>query len=94
MSLLTRLVAPSETEERIAVHTFVAAMAELKRGHVTVNQVFVEFDLSVAEQSQLTTWYVAEIVSGNITIDELHEVLLLGEAELYSANAVKDRLNL
>lgn len=94
MSLITRLVAPQEDEDRIPIHSFSAAIGEFQRGAVTAAQIGVAFELSAAEMSSLTQWYSAEIASGNIDRVMLHDVLLLGETQHYSLAQVRARLNI
>lgn len=96
MSLLTRLVDPQPGEEKIAVHQFLAAIAEFTRGApgVTVQRFVEEFNLNAAEEAQLVAWYTTEVATGNLTRERIHDVLLLGEVGIYSVSQVMSRLNL
>lgn len=98
MSLLTRLIDPDEEagEEKIPVHQFMAAITEYARGApgVTVSAIVTAFNLSPAEEAALTAWYIAEIQTGNLSREVVHDALLLGEGKQYTLNQVKNRLNL
>jgi hypothetical protein len=98
MSLLTRLIDPDEQagEEKIPIHQFTAAIAEYARGApgVTVAALVAAFDLSASEEAALVAWYTAEIATGNLSRELVHDALLLGEGGQYTINQVKTRLNL
>lgn len=93
MSLLSRLVDPQPGEQKIAVHQFMAAVAELKRGApgVTVQSIGVAFALSPAEEAELAA-FVSTFFTDGINRDLIHDVLLLGEDSLYSLEQCSDRL--
>lgn len=103
MSLLTRLVDPQEGEQKIPVHQFMAGIAEFARGApgVTANSLAQAFNLDAGELAALTAWYTSEILTGNLSREEVHDALLLGEADrldgggkMYPLQAVMNRLNL
>jgi len=94
VSLLTRLIAPTSTEERIPIHAFSAAIGEFQRGAVTAAQVKGTFNMTTQEGDDLVAWYTAEVLSGNIDRIMLHDVLMLGETGHYTLAQVKARLNL
>lgn len=93
MSLLTRLVDPQPGEEKIPVHQFMAAVAELKRGApgVTVTTVSTAFNLSVQEQAELAA-FVNTFYTDGINRELIHDVLLLGEDGHYDIEQCEDRL--
>lgn len=90
MSLLTRLIDPLPGEEKLPVHQFMAGLAEVQRGHITKQQLIVEFNLNQAEQQQLNTW----LNTGNTDRLEVHDILLLGENGNYPLSFVQSRLGL
>jgi len=93
MSLLSRLVDPSPGEVKLAVHQFMAALAELKRGApgVTVASIVTAFDLSAGEQTELEG-LVNSAYLDKIDGVMLHDVLLLGEGGQYDLAAVQARI--
>lgn len=93
MSLLTRLVAPAEGEAKLSVHGFMAALAEYKRGApgVTLAAITAAFGILPEEQADLST-VAGLFVSDVIDRDRLHDVLLLGEMQVYSVQACQDRI--
>lgn len=93
MSLLSRLVAPALDEEKLPVHSFMAAVAELKRGApgVTVSSIAVAFGLSAAEEDELESFLTNLYVDG-ISRELIHDVLLLGEEDKYTLQQCSDRL--
>lgn len=93
MSLLTRLVDPQPGEEKLPVHQFQAALAELKRGApgVTVQTVATAFNLSAGEQTELAS-FVSTFYTDGINRDLIHDVLLLGEAGHYDLETCEERL--
>lgn len=98
MSLLSRLIDPAEGEEKIAVHSFMAALGEYARGApgVTLQALSTAFDLSASEQSQLGNFLSMVDAKGAteklLYRTEVHDVLLLGEAGLYDESQVMSRL--
>lgn len=94
MSLLTRLLDPLEEEERIPYHEFVAGIREFQRGEVTQQQFFTFYGLSPAEETALQAWYVAQIVSGNLTTEEVEDILRLRGSGAYSVATATARLGL
>lgn len=93
MSLLTRLVDPADGEIKLPVHQFMAALAELKRGApgVTVTTVGDAFNLDAGERTELETIVSNNYVDG-ISRELIHDVLMLGEANLYTLQQCSDRL--
>lgn len=67
-------------EPKIPAHQFMAALGEIKRGHVTAQQVATSFELNVDEQTEAATLFARfnDLVDP-LTSVELHEVLLLAE---------------
>lgn len=96
MSLLTRLVAPLPGEVKLPVHQFMAAIVEFKRNApgVSLASISAGFQLSIAEQNQLQTWYTTQVGNGNVPRELVHDVLMLGEIGLYSLAQVQNRLGL
>lgn len=93
MSLLTRLIAPSDSEEKLPVHTFMAALAEYKRGAITGQNVVDAFELSVSEATQLQD-FLDNLDASSIDRTLIHDVLLLGEAGHFNESQAKGRLGI
>lgn len=93
MSLLTRLISPAELEEKIPVHTFMAALAEYKRGAITGQNVVDAFELSGTEATSLQN-FLDNLDGDSISRSLIHDVLLLGEAGHYDTTQVKARLGI
>lgn len=97
MTLLTRLIAPQSGEEKLPVHQFIAALAELQRNApgVTLGAIATAFNLSQDEQTQLSE-FVTYVSSGNVAVTRqvIHDVLLLGEGRQYDLAQVRARLGL
>lgn len=91
MGLLQRLLGTEEP--KLAVHQFMAGLAEFKRGAVTKQNIIDAFGLSVDESNQLQT-FLDNIDTDVISRDLIHDVLLLGETGKYTENQVKSRLGL
>lgn len=93
MSLLTRLVDPQPGETKIAVHAFMAAVSELKRGApgVTITTVGDAFNLSVQERTDLAV-VVGNNFTDGISRELIHDVLILGEENLYTLAQCQARL--
>ncbi len=93
MTLLTRLISQSNIEDKLPVHTFMAALAEYKRGVITQQNIIDAFGLDSAEGIQLQNFL--DNLDGN-TIDRtlIHDVLLLGEAGHYNESKAKSRLGI
>lgn len=93
MTLLTRLIAPVGEEEKLPVHQFMAALSEYKRGAPGVNlaSIAAAFNLSAQEQTALQT-FLTNLNTDAINRDLVHDVLLLGEAGIYSVAGVQNRL--
>lgn len=93
MSLLTRLVAPLAGEEKLPVHQFLAALAEIRRGQITRAQLISGFAVSVAQEAQLDT-FIARMASDTLTREEVHDVLLLAENGFRTPAQVMTRLGI
>jgi len=93
MSLLSRLVSPAPGEDKLPVHQFMAAVAELKRAApgVTVSSIATAFGLSAGEQTELESFLNTLYVDG-ISRELIHDVLMLGEDNLYTLQQCADRL--
>jgi len=89
MAVLARL-AGSE-EPKIAVHTFMALLAEYKRGHITGAQAIQYLELSPAEVTQVQA-LIAQIDAGAINRADIHDVLLLLETGAYTESIAQNRL--
>lgn len=89
MSLLDRLL--GNELPKLPIHTFMAALAEYKRGAITGAQVVSAFALSVTEQTALATWLL-NLDTSSIDRALIHDCLLLAEAELYTKTQVQARL--
>lgn len=89
MALIDRLL--NLEEPKVPVHQFMAALAEYKRGAVTGQQVGDAFNLSVEERTQLQTW-LTNIDADTTNRQLIHDVLLLGEYDLYTKQQVISRL--
>lgn len=90
MSLLTRLVNPPD-EQGISAHLFMAALAEMKRGAINLTQVGDTFGLSTQERIELAT-FASQVLGDIITREQVHDVLMLGRAGLYSESFCSTRL--
>jgi len=53
MSLLDRLQGGSPTEDRIAVHDFMAALWRFRRGHTTKNAIYSFFNMSAEDITEM-----------------------------------------
>lgn len=96
--IFERITAAGETgEAKIPVHSFMAGLREVARGHITMDQVKTAFALDAtasAEVDAIATKY------NNLSTDgerqdfktQLHDALLLAEAGFYDKATVKDRL--
>jgi hypothetical protein len=94
MSLLSRLLGENAGgEDKIAVHQFMAALAEYDRGAVTGVQIKNVLGLTPAEATNLQE-FLDGLDSAGINRDLVHDVLLLGEEGSYSKATVKSRLGL
>ena len=93
MGLLTRLVAPLEGEDKLPVHQFCAALAEYLRGSVTGAQFATTFELSPTEITALQV-FLDKLDDSSLTRQKIDDVLLLGEAKLYSLAKVQTELGL
>lgn len=93
MSLLSRLVAPAVGEVKLPVHQFMAALAELKRGApgVDVASISSAFDLTAGEQTELAT-LVTNHYLDLVSREMIHDVLMLGEDNLYTVQQCEARL--
>lgn len=95
MSLVSRLTIPAQGEAKLPVHQFMAILAELKRAapSVTVAAIAAHpvFNLSVDETTELTS-FVANLYGDLVTREQIHDVLMLGEAGVYTQQQVIDRL--
>lgn len=93
MSLLSRLVSPAPGEDKLPVHQFMAALAELKRGvsQVSIASIASFFNLSAGEQTDLQT-FVDQQAGDVIAREEIHDVLMLGEVGAYTLQNCSDRL--
>jgi hypothetical protein len=93
MSLMTRLVAPLPGEDKLPVHQFMAALAELYRGApgVTQGSIATAFNLTAGEQTQLAN-FVSQQSGGAINREMIHDVLMLGELGIYSVQNCLNRL--
>ena len=93
MSLLTRLVGPLEGEVKLPVHQFMAALAEYFRGAINKQQIVNAFNLSNPEKDHLQE-FLDGIDGTSIERTLIHDVLMLGEADYYSLQMVRNRLGL
>jgi len=91
MTLLRRLIGLDTP--KIAVHQFMAALAEYKRSapNVTLAAINSAFSLTGQEQTDLAT--LANLFATDvIDRDTIHDVLLLAEDAIYSEQAAQDRI--
>lgn len=101
MGLATRLCDPGEGETKIPVHQFMAAVAEYKRGFGNLNQLANVFVLSTQEK-EAAGRILERIDLDEVTANEVHEILLLGEGDrlndptkkFYDIPSVKSRLDI
>lgn len=95
MSLLTRLISPSEGEVKIPVHQFMSALAEYKRpgSGLTRAHIVAGFNLSTQEETQLDT-FLSNLDTDAIDRTLIHDVLMLGETGHYDLDRVKTRLGI
>lgn len=90
MGLLTRLVNPPD-EQGISSHLFMAALAEFKRGAVTLTQVGDFFNLSAQERTELAN-FSTQMLGDVITREQVHDVLMLGRSGAYNESTCSTRL--
>ena len=99
MALYERLVLSSETEPKIPVHQFMAAIAEAVRGQVTRAQIITAFELRVEDETDLD-FLITKV--GTLAVGEkfeftrvLHDILLLAERGLAynTRTSFVDRIN-
>lgn len=93
MSLLDRLLNDSPDGDNLPVHEFMAALAEYRRGSVTSSQVVNAFDLDSGEANALQE-FLDNLNADTIDRAKIHDVLLLGAADLYTKAKVKTELGL
>ena len=95
MSLVTRLVAPLEGEDKLPVHQFTAAIAEYKRDELLGADLVSKFNLSGDEITTLQQWQTVIDASGdaNTWRAVLEDVFILGESDHYSMTEVEGRLD-
>lgn len=86
MALYERLVLPDASNEKIAVHQFMAAVSEAVRGQVTRAQIITAFGLRVEDEADLD-FLITKV--GTLAVGErfefgrvLHDVLMLAESGL------------
>jgi len=91
MSLLDRLLGTEDPS--LPVHQFMAALGEYKRGAVTKTDVVNAFSLSAGEATSLQS-FLNELDASMIDRSKIHDVLLLGEANLYTKTKVKAELGI
>jgi hypothetical protein len=91
MGLLSRLTEPLPGEAKIPVHTFNAAIAEVKRGIITLTNVGDAFNLSAGERTELAS-YLANVYVDGVSREVMHDVLMLGEEGHYTQQQCADRL--
>ena len=97
MSLVTRLVAPLEGEDKLPVHQFTAGIAEVRRGEISGAEMASRFGLSAGEITALNNWFSAMDAGGQTPTEirtETEDVLMLGERGYYSLAEVNTRLGL
>jgi hypothetical protein len=96
MSLLTRLVAPLEGEDKLHVHQFTAAIAEYKRGELTGANLVTKFGLSGGEVTTLQQWQTVIDSSPETPTairGQMEDIFILGEDFTYSIAEVESRLD-
>ena len=92
MALAERLMGLEQP--KISVHGFRSMLDERRRGFVTNGQVVTAFSLSASEQTEGLA-LINKIISGELTADEVEDVLIIAEQRLApytTAAAVKTRL--
>jgi len=89
MSLLGRL--SGREENKIAVHTFMALLAEYKRGAITAQQAINALELSAGEVTQVQA-LITRIDANQVDRAMIHDVLLLLETGLYTEILAQNRL--
>jgi len=96
MSLVTRLVSPSEGEVKLPVHQFTAAIAEYKRGELLGADLVSMFNLSGDEITDLQQWQTvidSSTESPTAIRGQLEDIFILGEHGEYSMVEVESRLD-
>ena len=89
MSVIDRLY--GDEDPKIPIHTFMAVLAEVKRGKVTQAQAKVALSLTDSEATAIAAWFTR--MSGDLlSREELHDILILGEAKIYTKQQVINRL--
>lgn len=91
MALYERLMGLAEP--KLHVHQFYALAAETVRGHFTGAQAGALLGLDVDEQAEAQT-LIQRVTGGQLTAEEVHQVLILAEEGLGYATVaeVKTRL--
>ncbi len=79
MALYRRLIGLDDP--MIAIHQFMAAVAEFKRGRVTAGQIATAFNLNAGEQTEVGVLR-DRVTADLLTADEIHDVVLLAQAGL------------
>ncbi len=88
MSLIDRLINtfPEGGNEKIAVHTFYAALGELKDGEVTKAQVVAYFNLDAAAETELnaliTKYQSLPAKNREHFMEVFHRILMLARADV------------
>ncbi len=88
MGLIDRLIStfPEGGDEKIPVHTFYAALGELKDGEVTKAQVVSYFNLDTAAEAELDAliakYQSVAIAEREHFMEVVHRILLLARAEV------------
>lgn len=101
MSLLSRLIQPDQTtdppEVKISIHTFMAAIAEYKRNPWSRTRtqrradLVAAFNLNTAEANSLDEFFNNQDAN-NVSREEIHDVLFLGEGGYYTIAQTRTRL--
>lgn len=93
MSLLTRLILPSEGEVKLPVHQFAAELGELQRTEILKSKIVADFELTAAEETQLDN-FILEMTGGAFDRHEFEDVMMMGERGYYTPAEVLTRLGI
>ena len=99
MTILDRILPDDDADDTTnhwPVHLFMAIIGEPQRGHVKDgdwSRLKTNDSLTAKEISDLD-FIIAEIRAGNLTRDEIHDLLILGELGTYNKDRIAVRLGL
>ena len=95
MALINRLTGLEMVagETKLPVQYAISVLLEYHRGHLSFEDVVSAFGLDEVETGALVAWMQSTVGAG-MEVQEVENILLLGEAGVYDLRRVKDRLGL